>query len=85
MDEPTNAFVLTDVFDGDERYEFAQRLDEVLGGVDGGRCRSTPENTVMVLEELKTSPEKIDAIVDFLQDHGGFCDCEVMLNVVFGD
>ncbi len=41
-------------------------------------CDHTMSETIAFLQSRGIDPEKI---IPWLQDHGGYCDCEVILNV----
>ena len=42
------------------------------------------DNTLTISRELLVDMRifDVDGSIEWLQDHGGFCDCEVLLNVV---
>jgi hypothetical protein len=62
--------------------QFCGALDEALGqlGCGGDNARPTHEVTKRVLTRM--GHVDVGASIDFYEQHGGYCDCEVMLNVV---
>ena len=46
-------------------------------------CQGTFERTEIILEEMDYNKKEIGQICKFFQTKGGYCDCEVMLNVFF--
>lgn len=46
--------------------------------LDKSGCDHTPKNTVTFLDSKQLSTEKI---LNWLQEQGGFCDCEILWNV----
>ena len=62
--------------------QFCDELDEAVGllGCGGDRARPTHAVTKRVLTLM--GHVDVEASIDFYEQHGGYCDCEVMLNVV---
>jgi hypothetical protein len=61
-----------------------QHLDQLFGGVemalDTASCDHTLRLTRAWLAKHKVQPEPV---LEWLEDHGGFCDCEVVMNAAF--
>jgi hypothetical protein len=68
--------------------EFCDALDEAVGLLDCGGDSTFPPNpdwpTHALTKRVLTLMGHVDveASIDFYKQHGGYCDCEVMLNVV---
>lgn len=45
------------------------------------KCNHSYDNVLKVFNITQTSKEVSDKIIKFLQQNGGYCDCEVMFNV----
>ncbi len=56
--------------------EFAARLREL----QPARCDHTFQRTRRVLEEIEGAD--VEKSLEYFESEGGFCDCEVILNVV---
>lgn len=65
---------------------FFDALDEALCPLDGSRpavpCRGNYENSERILGDLGFDADDVKDIFDALRSRGGFCDCEVLYNVV---
>lgn len=59
--------------------EFITRLDTLLAEWD---CTTDQEQTNRALEAMGNVD--IDGTPEYLRSKGGYCDCEVMMNVAFG-
>jgi hypothetical protein len=67
---------------GSRRWnEFADRLDEALAAM-GCASRRGP-NPYHCAKQVMTAMGNIDipASIDFFENHGGNCDCEILLNI----
>jgi Protein of unknown function (DUF2695) len=60
---------------------FCRALLAVLGNGVPGRCHGDLQVSTSLLE---FSPYDVEATLDYFRAHGGFCDCEVLLNVETG-
>jgi hypothetical protein len=74
-----------------------ERWDEfadLLAGPDGCNFRGEVENLTWrcdrslekplarrILNRMGLSEDEIDASCDYFEEHGGFCDCEIVLNI----
>jgi len=59
--------------------EFVRRLCSAMdsrGGCAGG---TNKENAIAAMREM--SGIDIEASLEYFEDHGGYCDCEILLNV----
>lgn len=61
--------------------EFVFKLNERMPDLDKS-CDHTLQRSMSVLTEMGFGGLARISARHWLQDHGGFCDCEVMLNVV---
>lgn len=84
MDEPKNEFELTDLFNDEERWRFANSIGEMIGNPDDSVCKGDPWQTEEILNDMGISGERREDILEFFRSNGGYCDCEVMLNVICG-
>jgi hypothetical protein len=57
--------------------EFVSRLD--LEGEKMGGCDLTHRHSKKVMTEM--GGIDVDATLEFFRGHGGYCDCEVLVNV----
>lgn len=58
-----------------------ENINDLKSDQFGFMCDGTLKHTIQWLSEhFNYDIELIHDAVDFLQDHGGFCDCEVILN-----
>jgi len=60
--------------------------EDFIGGLEGGTCSHSLFNSRGLLEHYAKSGHLIDieGSLDWLRGEGGFCDCEVVLNVYYG-
>jgi hypothetical protein len=56
--------------------EFADRI------LSATRCNGDLRRTRRILRDMGMERDWLDATTEWLHQHGGFCDCEVGLNVV---
>jgi hypothetical protein len=65
---------------------FFEALDDVLSPAEESRaplpCRGDYENTRFILRRLGFDDAELDDIFGVLRNQGGFCDCEILYNVV---
>ena len=65
---------------------FFDALDEALCPVDESKpaasCRSDYQNSERILADLGFDADDVDDIFGVLRGEGGFCDCEILYNVV---
>ena len=61
--------------------EFCERLDNKLGrfGCDADRGRHVHRRSKSIMRGM--GGVDIPATLEFFRGHGGYCDCEVLLNV----
>jgi hypothetical protein len=59
--------------------EIFQELFDYLDGNLGDECDHSLAMTIEFLKEKGI--ENIDKVVEWLNDNGGYCDCEVLINV----
>lgn len=45
-------------------------------------CDNTLKSSKQTLMDLGYSDTEIEDIVEWIEEHGGYCDCEVLINVV---
>ena len=78
------AFDTTDLLTHDQKILFIQELDAALDlrqedGKDVWNCYHNHSHARRILGEMGLDVEKI---VTFFEKHGGFCDCEIIFNVI---
>jgi hypothetical protein len=66
---------------------FEDRLNEALNWRGEGlditwNCDHDLRRTERILTEMGFDQEKIDRVIRYFKDHGGFCDCEVIFNAM---
>jgi hypothetical protein len=73
-----------------ERWdEFYEKLEGVQGcnfrkdenGKIKFNCNGDFSKTEIILEEMGFNEEQIDRSLQYFSNHGGYCDCEILLNV----
>ena len=67
-----------------ERWpEFYGRPAAAVGDSDGSGCTSSLERPLArrILMVMGFAKPEIDASFDYFEQHGGYCHCEVLLNV----
>lgn len=86
-----NHFESSDFFTEEQREEFVLALEEAINpqmdeDVIAPNCLHDYNlaHTRRILDQMGFETGKIEEILEFFKDHGGYCDCEVMLNVVCG-
>jgi hypothetical protein len=73
----------------EQMSKFADALGEALNlREEDGECTWDCDHdhaaTVRILGDMGLAYEQIEAAVEELADLGGYCDCEVMFNVICG-
>jgi F0F1-type ATP synthase membrane subunit b/b' len=61
------------------RDNFKKIFDHLDTQLDDKSCDDTYSLTKAFLLKLKI--EKVDEVLEWLADHGGYCDCEILANV----
>lgn len=61
------------------RLEIFQELFDYLDGNLGEGCDNDMTLTIRFLEEKKV--ENVEHVIEWLNENGGYCDCEVLANV----
>ena len=67
-----------------DKRDFFRRLEELVwpDGLNGRKvCDGTFANTLLMTAGVGYTPNDQDDILEVMRARGGFCDCEVMLNV----
>lgn len=67
-------------------YEVGVQLfDYIQSGLErDGRCDGTLKHTRDFLTSFyKGDEKKVDTAIRYIEDKGGYCDCEVLLNVAY--
>lgn len=62
-------------------YELAD-LEKKHPGLVLGRCNGTNKSNIKYFSKRFGSRQKGNNCVAWLEDHGGFCNCEVIFNVL---
>ena len=81
-------FVETDLLTGEQKKEFVRLLDEALqpeSTPDGGftwTCRHDYNAARRILDQLGLPTARVAAFLKLCAANGGYCDCEIMFNVV---
>lgn len=60
------------------KHTLMQLLDAVDAGLEAERCDHSLRLTTVFLEANKLPA---DSVIQWLRDHGGHCDCEVVANI----
>lgn len=63
-------------------YETAEQMfDYIAERLDGDECHGDLRYTEHWLRDVKHLDDaQVRDVIDFLESHGGYCDCEVLLN-----
>ena len=72
----------TDILTEAQKLKYVGKLDQFLGKMS---CEHNYVHTRKILGELGIDFDDIENFVEFCESNGGFCDCEIMLNVVYGE
>ena len=87
-----SAFADTDLLTEEQKFQFVRLLEAGLDlqqndGQDTWKCLHNYEfvHARRALDQLGLSTETTEQLLRFFQKNGGYCDCEIMLNVVVGD
>jgi hypothetical protein len=82
-----NAFSATSLLSEEQKIEFVRRLDNALnprqrGGKFQWNCSHKLVHARSILDQMGLSVGQVDTLLRFLRKHGGYCDCEIMFNVI---
>jgi alanine racemase len=88
-----NNFAKTDILTENQKHLFVAGLEKGLDlrkDEDGKTIWNCYHNYEFVharraLDQIGMSVEQIDEVLEFCKKNGGYCDCEIMLNVICGD
>ncbi len=86
-----NCFVRTKLLTDDQKVAFVETLNAKLNlreGESGGMawdCRHDLQHCTHILDQMGLSVGEVKKLLSFFKRNGGYCDCEVMMNVVNGD
>jgi hypothetical protein len=58
--------------------EFARQLDAAIGE-RGCAAGTNKDNAISVMRDM--GGIDVEGSLEYFEDHGGFCDCEILLNV----
>lgn len=61
------------------REQFLHLFDQLDEYLEGEGCNHTNTLTVNILDDMKVTNKK--EVIEWLREHGGYCDCEVLWNV----
>jgi hypothetical protein len=81
-------FVETDLLTWKQKKAFVRLLDEALqpcSTPDAGftwTCRHDYNAARRILDQLGLPAARVEAVLTLCAANGGFCDCEIMFNVV---
>ena len=53
------------------------------GAVGTQRCDDTPHHARTLLADRSFDPPEIEKFVAYFREHGGYCDCEILMNCDF--
>jgi hypothetical protein len=70
---------VVDKFISHDWDEFTDKFDDVQ------TCNHTMDGTKAILKDMGYSEAEVDEICEWFEYNGGYCDCEVFLNVVMGN
>lgn len=71
-----------------KEYEaICSRIDELAeseekSGIVINRCNGTLKSTRRRLKGMLSTKEEVKHCINFFEDHGSFCNCEILLNVL---
>jgi hypothetical protein len=86
LEDEYAAFIRLQVMLCLERNKFFGALDDRFSPVNdpqkGVRCGGNCEISTSILQALGYVEEDIDDIIEVMRSQGGFCDCEILYNVV---
>ena len=72
--------ILEVLMPGGERWEeFCRRLCSAMDSSGGCAGGTNKDNAIAVMREM--GGVEIEATLEYFEDHGGYCDCEILLNV----
>lgn len=85
-----NKFSETKLLSEEQKNLFVQKLEKGLDlrNEDGKtiwNCDEQYSISIQALHEIGLKKEQIKETLMFFQENGGYCDCEIMLNVICGD
>jgi hypothetical protein len=88
-----NAFAKTDILTEEQKHQFVVALEQSLdlrddeNGNQKWNCFHNYEfvHARRALDQLGLDVSATDKILEFCKENGGYCDCEIMLNVVCGE
>jgi glutamate/tyrosine decarboxylase-like PLP-dependent enzyme len=61
------------------REQFAQLFDRLDEYLEKQGCNHTNILTVNILDDMRVTNK--EEVIEWLREHGGYCDCEVLWNV----
>jgi len=61
------------------REQFIHLFDELDRCLEEQGCNHTNTLTVCILDDMKVTNK--EEVIEWLREHGGYCDCEVLWNV----
>lgn len=76
-----------------QKHQFAQELERALNlqesedGKSTWNCQHdcTYTHTKKILYQMEVPLDTIEKLLEYFSENGGYCDCEIMMNVVCGD
>jgi hypothetical protein len=83
-------FEKTDLLTEEQKHQFVRLLVRSLDlrndeeGKSTWNCSNELDHAIKALADMNFDSEKILEILHFFRDNGGYCDCEIMMNVVYG-
>jgi len=61
------------------REQFTHLFDQLDGCLEEQGCNHTNTLTMNILDDMKVTNK--EEVIEWLREHGGYCDCEVLWNV----
>ena len=88
-----NNFAKTDILTEEQKHLFVAELEKGLNlrkDENNNPIWSCYHNYEFAharrsLDQIGISTEKVNEVLDFCKKNGGYCDCEIMLNVICGE
>jgi hypothetical protein len=76
--------ITPDVMSCLQREEFFTKLESHIfpdGTIDSNRCNHSFAVSTLILSEAGHDEDAREDVFDVMRSQGGFCDCEILLNV----
>ena len=74
-------WVIGEKVDGAETKKHLEEFEDRLYSIESD-CQDDHSASISILKSMGYEEDEIEEIIEWFKENGGFCDCEVVMNVL---